>query len=122
MIKAGAKSLKLITQYKDYFKSGSLYLFSSIFTAVIGIAVNPFLAKNLSPEDYAVMGYFNSFSLIILPILNFSLISYYLRNYYRISDERKQIVSDTILIALLVYGFVALVLSYFAFFLLHSMD
>lgn len=104
------------SQYKIYLKSSFLYLFSSLFTSVIGILVNPFMAKNLSPEDYAIMGYFNSFSQIILPILNFSLISYYLRNYYKIPDERKQIVSDTILIALLVYGFVALTLTCVVFY------
>lgn len=111
---SNAKSI--ISQYKIYFKSSFLYLFSSLFTAAIGIAVNPFMAKNLSPEDYAIIGYFNSFGIIILPILNFSLISYYLRNYYRIPDERRQIVSDTILIALLVYGFVALVVVCIAFY------
>jgi O-antigen/teichoic acid export membrane protein len=112
---SNAKSI--VSQYKIYFKSSFLYLFSSLFTAGIRIAVNPFMAKNLSPEDYAIMGYFTSFNLIILPIFNFSLIAYYLRNYYKIPDERKQIVSDTILIALLVYGFFALVVVYIAFYL-----
>jgi O-antigen/teichoic acid export membrane protein len=116
MIGLFRRAFDFFNQYKVYFKSSFLYLFSSIFTAVIGIAVNPFLAKNLSPEDYAILGYFSSFSLMILPILNFSLISYYLRNYYRIPDERKQIVSDTILIALLVYGFVALILACIVFY------
>ncbi len=106
----------MFLKYKGYLKNSFLYLFSSIFTAMVGIAVNPFMAKNLSPQDYAILGYFNSFSLIILPILNFSLISYYLRNYYRIADERKQIVSDTILIALVVYGFIALVAVCSAFY------
>lgn len=106
----------LITKYRVHFRSSFLYLFSSLFTSVVGIAVNPLMAKNLSPEDYAIMGYFNSFSLIVLPILNFSLISYYLRNYYRIDEERRQVVSDTILIALLVYGFVALVVIYGVFY------
>jgi len=98
-----------LSHYKKYIQSASLYLFSSFFTAVISIVINPFMAKNLSPEDYAIMGYFNSFSLIVLPLLNFSLISYYLRNYYIIPENRRQIVSDTILITLLIYGFVALI-------------
>ena len=100
---------KFITPYEIYIKSGSLYLFSSLFAALIGIVINPFMAKNLSPDDYAIIGYFGSFSLIVLPILNFSLISYYLRNYYIIPENRRQIVSDTVLIALLVYGFAALI-------------
>ena len=120
-MKISINKAKLIaSQYKTYFKSSFLYLFSSLFTAAIGIAINPFMAKNLSPEDYAILGYFSSFNLIVLPILNFSLISYYLRNYYRIPEERRQIVSDTILIALLVYGFVALVVVCFAFYLYYQ--
>jgi O-antigen/teichoic acid export membrane protein len=111
------KAVSLGKQYKVYLSSGFLYLFSSVFTAVIGIIVNPFLAKNLSPDDYAIIGYFSSFNLIILPILNFSLISYYLRNYYRIPEERKQRVRDTILLALLVYGFIALIVLYISFYL-----
>ena len=111
------KSRTLASQHKIYFQSGFLYLFSAIFPAIIAIAINPFLAKNLSPLDYAIIGYFNSFNVIVLPILNFSLIAYYLRNYYKIPDERKQIVSDTILIALLVYGFVALVIICIVFYL-----
>jgi len=99
-----------ISRYKIYFKSSFLYLFPSIFTSIVGIAINPLMAKNLSHEDYAIMGYFNSFSLIFLPILNFSLISYYLRHYYIVPENRRQIISDTILIALLVYSFVALVI------------
>lgn len=75
------------------------------------------MAKNLSPYDYAVLGYFSSFNLIILSISNFSLITYYLRKYYQIPDERKQIVSDTILIALSVYGLFVLIISCLAFYL-----
>jgi len=105
------------SKYKVHLTSGGLYLSSSLFTAIVSIAINPFLAKNLSPNDYAILGYFGSFSLIVLPLLNFSLIAYYLRNYYRIPDDRKQIVSDTILIALLVYGFVALIAVSFIFYL-----
>lgn len=106
----------LVLQYKVYFNSSFIYLLSSLFTAVIGLAINPFMARNLSPGDYAIIGYFTSFNLIVLPILNFSLISYYLRNYYKIPDDRKQLVSDTILLALLFYGFVALLICCMAFY------
>ena len=108
---------QIYSKYKIYLSSGGLYLFSSLFTAIVAIAINPFLAKNLSPDDYAILGYFSSFNLVVLPLLNFSLITFYLRNYYRIPDDRKHIVSDTILIALLVYGFVALIAVSFIFYL-----
>lgn len=106
-----------LPKYKIHLTSGALYLFSAIFTAIITVVINPFLANNLSPNDYAVLGYFGSFSLLVLPLMNFSLITYYVRNYYRIPDDRKQIVSDTILIALLVYGFLALIVVCILFYL-----
>ncbi len=106
-----------ISRYQVYIKSSFLYLFPSIFSAVIRIAINPLMAKNLSPEDYAVMGYFNSFTIIILPILSFSLFSYYLRHYYLLPENRRQIVSDTILVALLVYSFLALALVAVSYYL-----
>jgi O-antigen/teichoic acid export membrane protein len=105
------------SRYKLYLKSVSIYLFASVFTTILGIIVNPFMAKNLSPEDYAVIGYYNSFNVIILSIVNFSLISYYLRNYYLIPEDRRTLVSDTILIALLVYGFFSLTVILFIFYL-----
>ena len=74
------------------------------------------MAKNLSPEDYAIMGYFNSFCIIIMPIMNFSLITYYLRNYYKMEEDQRQKVVDTILIALAVYGFFVLLVSFGVFY------
>ena len=66
-MKISINKAKLIaSQYKTYFKSSFLYLFSALFTAAIGIAINPFMAKNLSPEDYAILGYFSSFNFFSL--------------------------------------------------------
>lgn len=108
---------QFIVQNKVYFKSSFLYLFAGIVSSIISIVINPFLAKNLLPEDYAIMGYFSSFSLIILPLLNLGLITYYLRTYYLTSENQRPILADTILIALLFFGFIALVLSSIAFYL-----
>lgn len=117
-IKGPIQSLSnIVTRYKGYLKTTFLYLFSSMFMALIGIAINPLLAKNLSPTDYAIMGYFNSFNFIIIPILNFSLLTFYQRNYFKIKEEERQKVTDTILFALLVFGFLALIVSSVGFYL-----
>lgn len=93
-------------RYKIYFKSASLYLFATIFAAAVKIAINPLMAKNLSHEDYAIIGYFGSFSLLFLPILNFSIITYYTRNYYLLPEEKRERVANTIIISLLGIGVV----------------
>lgn len=94
-------------QYGSYFREIYYYFGSAIVVACIGILINPFLAKNLSPEDYAIIGYYTSFTTLLVPLLHFNLITYYLRNYYRLPEEKRQITSDTILLAMMGYGAIA---------------
>jgi O-antigen/teichoic acid export membrane protein len=98
-------------------KSTLIYLFAGVVSASISIIINPFMAKHLSPKDYAILGYFNSFNLFILPLINFSLIAFYQRNYYRIPEDQKKKVGDTILVGLSVLGLLVLLLTLIFFFL-----
>jgi O-antigen/teichoic acid export membrane protein len=93
-------------KYKLYFKSASLYLFASLFAAGIKILINPLLAKNLSHNDYAIIGYFSSFSILFLPLLTFMIFAYYQRNFYLVSDEKRQRIANTIIISLLGIGLI----------------
>jgi O-antigen/teichoic acid export membrane protein len=94
----------------------SLYLIASIISSAIGITINPFLAANLSPEDYAIIGYFSSFNLLFLPIISFSLLSYYSRNYFLIKEEERQSVLDTLLAAQVLIGLLGLLIVLFGFY------
>lgn len=111
--------IQYFKRYKVYFKSAGLYLFGSLFSAAIKILINPVMARNLSHSDYAIIGYFGSFSLLFLPLLSFSLTSYYLRHYYMFSEEKRERVANTILLSLLVIGIVTsvFILTGFYFFL-----
>lgn len=107
---------------KSYSKIALFYLGSTVFASAINIAINPWMAKNLSPDDYAIIGYFTSFQLLILPIISFNLVTFYMKNYFQIPEEKRVIVGDTILIASLIYGLFALIVCYFLFYFyfLHS--
>ncbi len=94
----------IYSKYKVYLKSASLYFFASIFTAGLKMLINPVLAKNLTHEDYAITGYYGSFSLLFLPLLSFLFVTFYQRNYYLISEERRQKLANTILLSLLGIG------------------
>lgn len=50
---------------------------------VLGLISNPWIAKNMSPEDYAISGYYTSFSTLISPIIIFYMIHYYIKEYFR---------------------------------------
>lgn len=71
-----------------------------MFAAGLKILINPIMAKNLSHNDYAIIGYFGSFSAITLPLLTFMVFAYYQRNYYLVSDEKRQRIANTIIIFL----------------------
>ena len=104
------------TRYKLYIQSASLYLFASVFSAIIKILINPLMARNLSYEDYAIIGYFTSFSILFLPILNFSIGTYYISNYYIFSEEKRERVTNTIIISLLGIGAVSSIIVLAAFY------
>ena len=88
-------------------KNFSLYLFASLLSSLLNLAFNPFLANNLSSLDYSIIGYYTSFTSLFTPILNFSLISYYVRKYFQIPEEKRQTVCDTIIVALIVWGVIS---------------
>jgi len=101
---------------RNQLKNLSLYLFASILTSLIGVLLNPFLAINLSPKDYAIIGYFTSFNTLILPILSFSLLSYYSRNYFKINEEDRQSVLDTLIVIQILFGLLGLLFVLFGFY------
>lgn len=85
-------------------KNLSLYLLASIVSGILSVLFNPFLAANLSSLDYSIIGYYSSFSPLFTPILNFSLISFYVRKYFKIPEDKRQLTLDTIITTLLIWG------------------
>ncbi|HRR19647.1 MAG TPA: oligosaccharide flippase family protein [Ignavibacteriales bacterium] len=92
------------SRYKIYFQSTGLYLFASIFSAIIKVLINPVMARNLSYQDYSIIGYFSAFSILFMPLLNFQIVTYYLRNYYIFSKEKREKAANTMLISLIGIG------------------
>jgi len=57
---------------------------------VVNLLANPWIAKNMSPEDYAISGYYTSYSSLISPIIIFYMIHYYIKEYFRRNEEERQ--------------------------------
>ena len=86
------------------FKNLSYYLVASVVSTLISLAINPFLSLGLSHTDFAIIGYFASFSLMLIPITSFSLNSYYARSYFLINDQQRGKMLQTLLSLFLVFG------------------
>lgn len=66
-----------------------LYVLASVIPAVFSILINPFVAKNMSPMDYSIVGFYTSFNLLLTPLVSFYFSHYYSKKYYESSDEKK---------------------------------
>lgn len=98
-------------------KNFSFYLLATLVNMLLMLIINPFLSKSLSHEDYATIGYHQSFQILLLPLLNFTLTSYYLRHYYLTPENRRGILRDTIMKMILIWGSITMVLCYIFFYL-----
>lgn len=88
---------QFVNRYSVYLKNSGIYLAATIVSSVLGVAINPLLALNLSPEDYAIVGYYAGYSSLFTPLIGFFLVDYYLRHRYSISKEDLSILKSTIL-------------------------
>lgn len=106
--------------FLPHLKNLGLYFISSIFVALVGLLLNPIYAMNLSHEDYAIMGYFSSFNLLLYPLLHFSLFQYYSRQYYFTPEEKREDLSNTILLGSISIGIVTLFLFLGSFYFFYQ--
>ncbi len=77
-------------KYIAYLKNLITYFGASIVPMLLGLVSNPWIAKNMSPEDYATSGYYVSFSSLISPVIIFYMIHYYIKEYFRRNEEDRR--------------------------------
>lgn len=95
---------------KLYVKNAGVYLLASLIPSVLAVLINPLMAMNLSPEDYAVSTYYASFGLLYTPVLGFFITDYYLRKYYILpKDALYQLKGNVIKIFLFFSGIVSVI-------------
>lgn len=100
-------------------KNTGIYFAASLFTALIGVCINPILATKLSHLDYAIIGYYTSFNLLLVPLLSFSLFSFYSRQYFFVDEDKRDELENTVYASSLVIGIIMLT-AFLVFFYLYS--
>lgn len=99
----------IFTRYGKYASNTGLYLLASLIPAVLSVLINPLLAMNLSPEDYAIIAYYTSFGGLFGPIIGFFIMDYYLKCYYASTkDELEKLKGTALMLLLLVSAPVSL--------------
>lgn len=51
---------------------------------------NPWIAKNMSPEDYAISGYYTSFNALLQPVIVFYMVHYFIKEFYRLDENGRK--------------------------------
>ena len=115
-------SILPLDRIRGYAKNAGLYFASSLLVAIVGLLLNPIMAMNLSPEDYAVLGYYSSFNLLLVPLLHCCILTYYTRQYYFIEESKRDTLGDTILLSMNIIGAVSCFLFTFVFYLFHQIS
>lgn len=85
-----------IRKFKKQIQNLSIYLLASLIPMMVSMICNPFVAKNMSPTDYAITGYYSAFNSLLFPFVSFYLINYYTKRYFEFDDQRRAIVKATI--------------------------
>ncbi len=100
----------------SYGKSVGTYFMASLIPMLLMALINPLIAISMSPEDYAVYGYYSSFTALISPVIVFYMLHYYSKRYYEVSPEERVRLKAMLFKALIFFSFgvsvVCLVLLY----------
>lgn len=102
--------MKIPFTFRIYFTNFFSYVLAAAIPLGLSILTNPLMALNLDPEDYAIIGYFTSFGQLFTPLIIFSLATFYVKDYFKQSEEERRKYKATILRSMFAFsGFLTLV-------------
>ncbi len=67
-----------------------MYFLASLVPMLLNIGSMPVFAKYLSAEDFAVVGFYNSLSLLFEPMITFYMLHNYMRKYFQCDEVGRE--------------------------------
>ena len=102
--------ISIFKKLLSYTKTISAYFLASLIPMVLNIAINPLIAMNMSPEDYAIVGYYTSFNALLTPIIVFYMFHYYTKRYYELNLTERIKLQATIFKSLIYFSAIVAVI------------
>lgn len=106
-----------INKFKKQITNLSIYMLAAMIPMILSLLANPFIAKNLSPTDYAIVGYYTAFNTLFGPFVNFYLLHYYTKRFYELNTDERLKLKSTIFKSLIYFSFL---LAFVVFILLYA--
>lgn len=72
---------------KEHIRNMITYLGASFIPMALGLLANPWIASNMSPDDYAISGYYTSFNSLLQPLIAFYMVHFFIKEYFRLDEE-----------------------------------
>ena len=89
-------------KYIKTIKSISMYFGASLIPMLLNLAINPLIAMNMQPKDYAIIGFYTSFNTLISPLIAFYMFHYYTKKFFEVDENERERLKST-LIKMLIY-------------------
>lgn len=83
------------------------YFSASLLPMFLTLLVNPLISLNMTPEDFAISGYYLSFSSLITPLISFYFLQYYIKRYFEYDQNERKKLKSAIVKMLVTYSFLA---------------
>lgn len=91
---------------KPYLANLSVYFLASLVPMFLSLVSNPFVAKNMSPCDYAIVGYYSAFITLFTPFVNFYFVHYFTKRFYEVDASEREKLKATIFKSFISLSFV----------------
>lgn len=107
------KNLSKHREIRQNLINSIFFMAPSILSMLIQLFTTPIFARNLSPTDFSIIGYFSAIGAIYNSLINFSLFSYYMRGFHARSEKENNHVISTTVLFLMLSNTVFLAVNYF---------
>ena len=101
-------------KYLTYIKHISTYFGASLIPMILMLAVNPLIALNMTPEDYAITGYYSSFNNLIGPVIIFYMLHYFNKRYFELDHDGRLHLKALLFKAVTAFSFIISIICFFA--------
>lgn len=109
--------MQFVQKYKLYIKNLTVYFGASLIPMIVSVLTNPIFAYFLSPEDYAIIGYYASFNTLMSPFILFYMLHYYQKMYFTCNDEEREQLKALIFQSLFYFSFFLLIIALIGIFI-----
>lgn len=104
----------MVQKLLNYIKHIAAYFSASLIPMLLMLVANPLIALNMSPEDYAITGYYSSFNNLISPLIIFYMLHYYNKRYFELDIEGRLQLKALLFKAVTAFSFVVSIACFIA--------